>query len=147
MEAIRLFHIRHYDRRRKRFRSTAFTYFGEGISIIEKQCIITSSMTICEHIRTYYPTTASEPPIFWIFSTDILPAPSIIVPTISTTGDHCHYDIRQLSDNQRRNVFEKHAHNIASLRICSSDGSHQVPTVEQLHALSLEAERLDMSDH
>ena len=140
MEAIRLFHIRHYDHRRKRFRSTAFTYFGEGIFIIDRQCIIASGITICEHIRVYYHTAASEPAIFWIFSTDILPQSSIIVPTISTTGDPCHYDIRQISDSQRRNVFERHAHNIGDLSICSGDGSHQVPTIEQLHALSLEAE-------
>ena len=115
--------------------------------MIDRQCIFASGRTICEHIRTYYPTAASEPPIFWIFSTDILPQPSILVSTISTTGDECHYDIRQLSDKQRRDVFETHAHNIAGLSICSDDGSYQVPTVEQLHALSLQAERQDLSDN
>jgi hypothetical protein len=70
----------------------------------------------------------------------------MLVPTTSTTGDQCHYDIRQLSDSQRRNIFERHAHNIAGLGICSRDGSYQVPTVEQLYTLSLEAERQDIFD-
>jgi hypothetical protein len=100
MQAIRIFHIRHYDRHRKRFRSQAFTRFGNGISIIDEECILASGRTVCEHIKFYYPTTASEPPIFWRFSTDLLPAPYRIVPEISTAGDKCHYDIQELPENK-----------------------------------------------
>jgi hypothetical protein len=59
----------------------------------------------------------------------------------------CHYEIQQLSDKDRRKVFETYGHDITGLNICAEDGSHQIPTVEQLHALSLEAERQDIADH
>ena len=88
----------------------------------------------------------SEPPIFWIFSTDILPQPSVLVHTISTTGDECHYEIQQLSDRDRRKVFEIYGHDINRLYICAEDGSYQIPTVEQLYLLSLEFEQQTISD-
>ena len=109
MEIIRLLHILHYDVRKKRFTSPAFRNSSNGISIIDEQCIRDLGSATCEHIINYYSSIASEPPIFWRFSTDILPTPHSIVSEVSTTGDVCHYNIQGLSNKQARDFFIEHS--------------------------------------
>ena len=138
MEIIRLLHIRHYDRRKQRFTSPAFKNFGNGISVIDQQCISNSGRTICEHIIAYYQSVASEPPIFWQFSSDILPQRSSIVPEVSTTGDICHYNIQGLSDKQARQFFKEYCCGITQLLICRPDGNCCAPSLQQLQQLSID---------
>lgn len=127
MEGIRILNKRHYDRRLQRFTSLAFNNTGDnpGISIISRECILLAGRTICEHIRKYYGGTASEPPIFWCFTTEILPTGYRLEQEDSLSGDTCHYNIKGLSDKQAKKLFMKFAEKLEAFRICHNDGSHR----------------------
>lgn len=125
MEAIRLLHRRHYDYRRRRFTSVAFKNTGEdpGISIIDYECILNTSNSICSHIREYYQRTAGEPPIYWRFNTEILPAEIELEQEDSLSGDKCHYNIKGLHDKEARKFFKKYNDKLHLFKTCQDDSS------------------------
>jgi hypothetical protein len=123
MEGIRILNKRHYDRRLHRFTSVAFKNTGgdnPGISIIKSECIRRSGRTICNHIRLFYGTVASTPPIFWCFSTEILPAGYQLEQEDSPIGDDCHYNIKGLPDKQAKRLFKPYAGDLNNFSICEN---------------------------
>jgi len=80
--------------------------------------------TICNHIRTFYSIVAGEPIVYWPLDSSLLGAKAILVNKESNTGDICHYDIENLSDKERRDIFRNHASN-ANLYICNNDGEEE----------------------
>jgi hypothetical protein len=64
---------------------------------------------VADHVRKYYqcyPRIVGEPPIFWKFDTDILPAGHVVQQATSDSGDKCHHDVRGLDDATLWQVFE-----------------------------------------
>src|SRR6266568_8714955 len=107
MEAIRLVHLRHFDPKRRRFTSVAFknSSKGGGVSIIERECALRTSASVCHHIATFYREIAGYPAIFWLFDTEILPSSTQLDNVPSDSGDDCHYNIRGVSDDTLRDIF------------------------------------------
>ena len=119
MEAIRLISTELYDHKLGRFQSTAFTNSSSrGISIIDKECIHESGACTCDHIRKYYQSIAGEPPVFWQFSTDILPDHCRLEQQDTPSGDHCHYNILGLTDRQAKRLFKEQTQDLSGLFIC-----------------------------
>ena len=138
MEVIRLLHINNYDKQRNRWASPAFKNSSgrsPGISVIDRECIINTGDTICSHISKYYSTTPPVPTIFWCFETDILPRGCSIEQVNSTSGDKCHYNIRELRDPDARRFFQQFWNKIESFNICTSDGDYRPLSVEDLEKL------------
>jgi hypothetical protein len=125
MDAIRLLHRRHYDYRRRRFTSVAFKNSGEnpGISIIDCDCILNNSNSICSHIRKFYQRTAGEPPIYWRFNTELLPNKIELEQENSASGDECHYNIRGLSDREARKFFKSYNQKLNLFKTCKNGNS------------------------
>ena len=72
MDAIRIISTEFYDRERGRFQSCAFDKSsGEqgGISILDRECILESGRSVCEHMRHYYGVRIDQALVFWQFST------------------------------------------------------------------------------
>lgn len=91
MEYVRLLHPKHFDCQRGEFKSLAFKVYDDGASVIHLGCV--TGVTICQHIRKYYPNVGGEPPVFWIFDKAILPKECRLVQKQSDSGDDCHYNI------------------------------------------------------
>lgn len=137
MEGIRILNKRHYDRRLRRFNSLTFKNTGvnPGISIISRECIFQSGKTICQHIRKYYGGIASEPPIFWYFSTEILSTNYELEQEDSLTGDVCHYNIKGVTNKQAKRLFMKFANKLETFKICNNnnnDEGHRTLTREDV---------------
>src|SRR5947207_13677169 len=107
MEYVRILSRQHWDGRKGRFNSLAFTPSSTdgGISVFDKQCAVLRSGTICGHIRTFYHRISDEPPIFWEFSNSILPQGTTFTEEVSDQGDECHRNISGLDKKQARDVF------------------------------------------
>ena len=108
MEFIRPVHPKHYSRNRKRFESVAFqnSSDGSGISVISSSCIKRKNKNICGHIEKYYSSPLTgDPIIFWKINSDTLPTSCRFVQSPSTTGDECHHNIENLSDNEARRMI------------------------------------------
>jgi hypothetical protein len=60
----------------------------------------------------------ANPPIFWQFSTEILPTCCRVEQQDSSTGDHCHYNILGLTDNQAKQILVEQTRNLANLCVC-----------------------------
>lgn len=133
MEAIRLIHVQHYDKRRKRFNRLAFNNSsdGSGASIIKMDCIRERQVTICEHIREFYSGTASDPPIFWAFDTEALPVNHQLVQQDSPSGDICHYNLLGVPDIVMKKIINDVL--ITSMSICAN-GVHRTLTFADLPA-------------
>jgi len=66
--------------------------------------------------------------MFWRFDSGILPSGHTLVETLSTTGDVCHRDIKNVSAKVAKNFFIKH--DISEFEQCS-DGRTVPLTIEQ----------------
>ena len=135
MEFIRLVSPRYFDRQKQRFQSWAFQNSSEnrggGISLIEKDCIVAgTSPSICEHVRRYYESTAGDVVIFWEVPSD-LPAGARLEQKTTDSGDSCHYNLRDLSDNQAKQYFKSAAPSLEGFRICDGD-HHRELTLEDI---------------
>ena len=129
---IRLIHKQHYDWRKNRFQSLAFRNSSQnrGISVISKRCILDSGKTVCDHIRQYYSGITSDPPIFWEFSSTILPNTCTLEQQTSTTGDICHYNIVGLPDQKARQLIKQVP--LEEFRICEEGGGNRPLTLDDL---------------
>jgi len=128
MGYIRLIHSRHYDRRKGRFTSPAFSISQNGgVSIISRECIDGSERTVCAHIRKYYPERITgEPSIFWEFSDEILPDGHRIEATASDFGDECHNDIFHVQRKHLRKIIINVP--ISDFNICTNDSHRNLTT-------------------
>ena len=134
MDAIRVLHKSHYDPHRNRFISLAFKNTGAdpGISIVSAECILWSQRPICGHIRQYYGSLTSDPPIFWRFSTDVLPDHHLLEQEESSTGDVCHYNIKGITDKEARRVFKSVWCDPANFSICDAEQRYRPLTTEDI---------------
>ena len=109
MEYIRLIHVKHYDVTRREFKTGAFQRSakkrGGGLSIIQCDCISATGKPICEHVRIYYPSAASEPPIYWKFDESVFPSGYRIEQSDSDTGDICHHNVFDVSHGSLEKIF------------------------------------------
>ena len=124
MLAVRVISRQHHlDHDLNRVNRLAFKNTGDNprISVIDEECVNSIGNTICEHIKKYYTKTAGgEPPIFWQFSSGILP-PHSLDHEDSGTGDiWCHYSIRGVSDTQARNILKQYWGDLNNFRICDN---------------------------
>ena len=121
MELVLLLHISHYDERLGRFRSECFERSGDGtgISVIDAECSIETTGSICAHARAFYGKIAWQPPIFWRFDEAILPAGSWLDAVPSDTGDMCHRNIEGLSNGRAKKFFKRQENPI--FYICDDD--------------------------
>src|SRR5947209_6596898 len=122
MGFIRLIHQQHYDPEQKRFKSLAFkpSSDGSGISVINTDCALQNSPTICAHIHRYYRETAGTPPIFWDIPTEILELCQF-VQQIGSTGDECHYNLTGLTEREARTIFK--SIRLLDFHICTETGN------------------------
>ena len=128
MEAVRILNPIHYDLRQQRFNSTAFrpssVAHGGGISVISVDCIDAGGRTICEHLHTFYAKTAGTTPVYWRFSTEVLPDGHQLEQEDSPTQDDCHYNIRGLSKSDARRVFKSATANLDGVSVCNGTSAH-----------------------
>jgi len=89
--------------------------------------------TICSHIRTFYATVTGEPIVYWPFDSSILGTKAILEKRESNTGDICHYDIKNLSNKEAKEIFREHAKS-NNFFICNPDGEEPF-TIEKLKNL------------
>ncbi len=108
MEYIRLVHPKNFDFNRGRFSDLAFKRSSDGgMSIIDRICAEgVSGGLICHHIRVFYPAISGEPPIFYILQDNELPSGFTLRETLSDTGDKCHREVDDVSDNQLYKAFK-----------------------------------------
>ena len=134
MEFIRLVSSRHFDQQRQRFQSWAFKNSSEdrggGISLIDKECIAGTGLSTCEHIRRYYQPTIGDVVIFWEIPSN-LPAGGRLEQETTDSGDDCHYNLRDLSDNQAKQYFKSKTPSLEGFRICDDD-HHRELTLEDI---------------
>ena len=65
-----------------------------------------------------------DPPIYWQFEEEILPAKCRIEQVTTASGDECHHNIYDLSIKQAKNVLKNNAAT-ENMRIC--DGNPDRP--------------------
>jgi hypothetical protein len=123
MELILLLHISQYDANCGRFTSDSFKEssreYGGGISVVDRDCAVAKSDSICAHIRRFYSGITQEPPIFWFFDSSILRG-SELENEPSTTGDLCHRNIRNFPRKEARRIFR--AQDMFTFKICAPEG-------------------------
>src|ERR1051326_2210471 len=121
MAFIRLIHRDHYDATRGCFQDFAFKAprRGTGISIIDYDCAIRVSGSICRHVDTFYPKFGS-PTIFWPIPLDAFPAANAIAE-LSDTGDGCHHNITNMTDGEARRI--RKGIKVEDCFICNADGT------------------------
>ena len=141
MEYIRLLHLKHYDRNRKRFAELAFknssAAHGGGISVVHPICACqpVTGACLCNHIAQYYATVAGEPCAYWTFDDARLPEHNIEeVP--SHTGDVCHRNIRGVGSGRAKTIFDANQ-SAASLKLCVG-GVAEAFTPDRAETLYLE---------
>src|ERR1051326_4907755 len=119
---IRLLDLRQFDRNSKRFRDTLYRHSAKpadpkttpdgrgGISVILAACACQNLECdcFCEYIGKFSSQSAPEPCAFVQFTVEELPIsdvknPPTLVEKLSTTGDPCHRNLHNISDNR----FEK----------------------------------------
>lgn len=79
---------------------------------------------MCCHIRQFYPGVAGEPPIFWEFDEYELPEGYRLVATPSASGDDCHRNIQDVTDDQLRKLFKTAA--LEDLQVCDGHDSRHL---------------------
>lgn len=135
MGFVRLIHHSHYDPAKRRFKSLAFkTSSSEreadpGVSVIEYDCAIRVSGSVCLHVETFYPKHQS-PTIFWEIPEGTIPDECRCEQIPSDSGDDCHYDIKDLADSRARRISKAIA--IDQCRICDEAGNPRVLTLDDL---------------
>lgn len=83
--------------------------------------------TICAHVRRFYCIKRPDDPIFfWDFeANDLIPATAEFRQKVSETGDPCHYNILNLSNQQAKDIAKNIP--ITSVLFCEN-GTTRVAT-------------------
>lgn len=121
MGLIRILNPMHYDKDRQHFQSSCFSPSGDGkgISVIDAECAIRTSHTICQHIERYYSRVAGEPVMYWLLPHD-LPSEVTIEPSLSDSGDFCHRNLHNLTHRRTRRGFFRQSCRLKDIRICTN---------------------------
>ena len=131
MEYIRVVHQKHYDPRKREFKSLAFKNSSSGgISVISKNCIDETSRHVCAHIFKFYSIISSNPQIYWRFSFKILPDGCEFIAYESESGDKCHGDITGLTNQKARALLK--SIQIDQFEICEGQESSRPLEIEDL---------------
>ena len=131
MAFIRLIHRSDYNWRTGRFQDIAFKRprGSTGISVIEHDCAIDASGSVCRHVEIFYPKHGS-PTIFWPIPEDVLPQESRFEAELSDTGDNCHYNLVDISLGQADKV--RKGIKVEECSICNDDGTIRQLTLDDL---------------
>jgi hypothetical protein len=130
MELVLLLHISQYDEKLERFRSSCFERSEDsGISVFVQECAEDTTGSVCAHARAFYGEVAGEPPTFWAFDEAILPEDYSLDEVPSVTGDDCHRNIEDVSNNRAKKFFKKQQAENPSFQIC--DGDESRPLTEE----------------
>ncbi|MGH9850983.1 MAG: hypothetical protein ACREBD_14190, partial [Blastocatellia bacterium] len=90
------------------------------ISVVERNCAIHTSSTICQHLARFYPNQVGDPVIYWEIPNNKIPEACRFEQQTSTTGDDCHFNIYGWNRNQTRKTFI--ALQLKDFTVCSPDG-------------------------
>lgn len=103
---VRILNPKHYDRTKQRFTSLAFRPKDGTLSVVNKQCVLNSGTTVCEHIEKFYGNVAGKPPVFWEFLYEQLPFDCEIAQRTEENGDECHYNLEGVDRKQAEDFFK-----------------------------------------
>ena len=135
MRVIRLLHPNKYNKKQGKFTRAAFRNSKDDgcLSVVGAECIDAGGRSICAHIREFYqyPGVVGEPPVFWEFESDLLPAPHRLEPISIKEGD-CHLNVAGVSDEALWEAFEKTT--VSDYSICDNGAFHPT-TAEQIISL------------
>src|SRR4051794_40270187 len=109
MELVRFAHPQHFSPENGQYKDLAFTNSRKrgGISVIDKGCAVDASPNLCEHLTHYYDErTTGDPPVFFIFNEEELPSNYRLEQHTSASGDICHYNIQDVSNNRAEKWFK-----------------------------------------
>jgi hypothetical protein len=108
MEYVRLVHPEDYDHNRGKFNDLVFknSTDGSGLSVFEVECAENTSITLCAHIRPFYPLLTGDPAIFYVMNESEIPQSGRIVDIPSATGDECHRQIMDVSTTAMKKAFQ-----------------------------------------
>ena len=114
---------RHYDPDERRFNDLAFKASSgdnPGASIINMECGIEATGSICAHISKHYPGVGGDPAVFWEFDSGLIPSQCRIEQVDSDTGDKCHHEIKGVSKTSLNRVLRdlRKTWDIGQLSIC-----------------------------
>jgi hypothetical protein len=137
MPYIRALHVNKYNYLKGRFNSDSFRNHQGGISIIDFDCAVKASNSICNHLAKYYSHILSEPAFFCIFDFEEIvityqqanEAPIIISPSQSDKGDECHYNIINFKD-KLTDKFSKEKFKTPNLYVCCGDNYRALTSIE-----------------
>lgn len=105
---IRIINKKHYDKKLKRFTSLSFKPSSNGgISVIDKECVLHSTGCVCDHIQRYYGSVSGDPPIYWEIPPNLLPENCEFQQTPSASGDDCHHNILNVTNQEAREILLK----------------------------------------
>jgi hypothetical protein len=104
------------------------------LSVVQVECIDGTARSICDHARRFYPTVASEPPIYWRFAEAVFPAGTPIVQETSDSGDECHHNVEGMSDKALKKIFK--AVDFHAFEVCQNGHASRLTDadVKRLHA-------------
>jgi hypothetical protein len=148
MEVVRILGLdsKYYDRRKQRFRDLVYKNSSlpdtaeipdnrGGFSVVDTLCVRNSSVDFHVHVKQYYRTLFGLPCALWRFDTDIFDPPSPeLIPDLGSTGDPCHRNMHNVSDNRLKRKYRKAESGSAEngvLQLCY-DGSIEDFTPEAL---------------
>jgi hypothetical protein len=110
MECIRPLNPKKYDRKSNKWFETAFRNNKGSLSILDGECAIHISGSICGHIRKFWETVPGiigDPIIYWKFSDALFPAGRYTVEQqTSAKGDPCHCNVHGIPDAELYPLIE-----------------------------------------
>ena len=129
MRYLRVIHPKHFDPEGKRINDLAFTISRDksGISVVDTECVEQANNSICDHLRRFYPDPiGGNPLVFWRIPDDPLFAECNWEPSLSSTGDECHRNLKGISNNKAHKFFNRQP--LSSFTVC--DGQNERPLQE-----------------
>ena len=154
MDVVRLLNLLQYDEGKQRFRDVVHRNSSKavgtpdgkgGLSVVDLCCAADHSGSLCSHIERYYSEVAGVPCGLWLFDPAAFEpkgsAPKhikspVLLPKPSDTGDGCHRNLHNVSDNRLEKAF-KREQAMGRLKLCW-DGD----LVEFTHERAVEGQRL-----
>ena len=162
MDVVRVLDLQHYDCRRQRFRDlvhrnssrvpdAARTPDGKGgFSVVGFPCVRERAVSVCAHVEEYYTGVTGAPCGLWCFSTtDFEPPtpnpkkikPPELVQKVSDTGDECHYNLHNVSDNRLGKAYRR-AEASAMLQLCFGEAREALTHQRAVSAKRLRTQEL-----
>jgi hypothetical protein len=109
MALVRIIHPDEYESHDKRFKTSAFEPSDDGgISVVDTDCAVLASQTVCEHVVQNYPTLIAGPPpvTFYLWTVPDLPA-GCGVSNPAGYQDPCHRNITGFSRGKAKSFFKR----------------------------------------